>query len=219
MTNIRTLASWAGMIGPTLFVAVFILEGWLRPGYNPLSMVVSELSLGPRGWIQITNFLILGVLFLIFARGVAAQFRESKASRAGSILLTIIGFALLASGPFVMDPASTPRDQWSVHGTIHQLLGAIVFSLMPISCFLFWYRFRQDTKWQSLRWWTLATGIIFVVAIILLKAGQALPSSSPNVLSNFLGLIQRIALITYLAWVFAFAFRLRAQKRKELSYR
>ena len=76
MTNIRTLASWAGMIGPTLFVAVFTLEGWLRPGYNPLSMVVSELSLGPRGWIQITNFLMLGVLFLIFAPGFFVNARR-----------------------------------------------------------------------------------------------------------------------------------------------
>jgi hypothetical protein len=29
-------AAWAGLIGPTLFVAIFTLEGWFRPGYAPL---------------------------------------------------------------------------------------------------------------------------------------------------------------------------------------
>src|SRR5215471_18412597 len=106
----RPLAAWAGMVGPALFVAVFTVEGWLRPGYNPLGMYVSELSLGPRGWIQVANFVVVGVLLLVFARGVAAEFREGKASRAGPLLLAIIAFSLLVSGPLVTDPASTPRD-------------------------------------------------------------------------------------------------------------
>jgi len=46
-------------------------------------MYVSELSLGPRGWIQIVNFVVFGLLFLFFARGVAAEFRQGKASKAG----------------------------------------------------------------------------------------------------------------------------------------
>ena len=53
------ISVWVGMIGPVLFVTVFTLEGWFRPGYNTLGMYVSELSLGPRGWIQIINFIII----------------------------------------------------------------------------------------------------------------------------------------------------------------
>jgi hypothetical protein len=41
-------------------VAVFTIEGWLRPGYDPLSTYVSALSLGLHGWIQIVNFIVLG---------------------------------------------------------------------------------------------------------------------------------------------------------------
>ena len=40
------------MIGPALFVSIFTIEGWLRPGYSACSMFVSELSLGPRGWAR-----------------------------------------------------------------------------------------------------------------------------------------------------------------------
>ena len=57
----RQLA-WAGIIGPALFVGIFMLEGWVRPGYEPLKMYVSALSLGSRGWIQIVNFVGFGFL-------------------------------------------------------------------------------------------------------------------------------------------------------------
>ncbi len=70
----KQLAVWAGMIGPVLFAATFTIEGWLRPGYNPNSMFVSELSLGPRGWIQILNFIVFGVLFLWRNENNFAQF-------------------------------------------------------------------------------------------------------------------------------------------------
>ena len=56
--NQTKLAAWAGIIGPTLFLLVFTLEGWLRPGYQPQTMYVSDLSLGPRGTIQIINFIV-----------------------------------------------------------------------------------------------------------------------------------------------------------------
>jgi hypothetical protein len=194
------LATWAGMIGSALFVAVFMVEGWLRPGYNPLSMYVSELSLGPRGWIQIVNFIIWGLLFLIFTRGVANEFKDGKASKAGPILFTIIALSFLISGPLVTDPA-TIFMQMSLHGKLHGIFGALVFSLAPVSCFVFYRRFRDDSKWQNLSRWTLTACAIIVISVILMKVGQI----SSNPINAWVGLIQRIALITYLSWIFTFA--------------
>jgi len=200
----RQLAVWAGIIGPLLFVAIFMLEGWLRPGYEPLKMYVSALSLGPRGWIQMFNFIIFGVLLLVFTRGVAAEFKSGKASRGGFILLTIIAILFLISGPFVMDPTGTPLNQVTVHGTIHGLAGGIVFILMPISCFVFLRRFREDAKWQSLQWWTLVLGIIIAAAVILLTVSTKLPDIQ-NVFIDWLGLIQRTIIVPYMLWLFIFA--------------
>src|SRR6266567_6949207 len=118
----RQLAIWVGLIGPVLFVSVFLLEGALRPGYNPLSAYVSALSLGPRGWIQIANFIVSGALLLVFTRAVAGEFPSGKASRGGIILLAIIAVGYLASGPFVMDPPGTPLSAASLHGTLHGIL-------------------------------------------------------------------------------------------------
>ena len=203
----RAIAGWAGMIGSALFVAIFTLEGWLRPSYDPRSTFISELSIGPRGWIQILNFIILGILFLLFTWGVAAEFRKGKASKAGPILLAIIGFSFLVSGPLVTDLAGTPRDQMSLQGILHGIFGALVFSLSPVSCFVFWRRFRQDQNWKHLQGWTLAVGIITLAAVVLLSAATK-TQDIPNALTPWSGLIQRMVIIPYLIWIFTFAFTL-----------
>jgi Protein of unknown function (DUF998) len=75
------------MTAPALFVALFTAQGWMRAGYDPASMFVSELSLGPWGWVQIANFVITGLLLIWFASGVRAIFPAGKAARVGPLLL------------------------------------------------------------------------------------------------------------------------------------
>ncbi len=203
--NMRQIAALAGMIGPVLFVAIFTLEGFLRPGYDPLRMYISALSLGPRGWIQITNFIAFGVFFLIFTHGIAAEFQNGRASKAGPILLTIIGISFLVSGPFVMDPA-TNEGTMSLCGMIHGIFGGIVFTLMPLSCFVFLRRFQEDQKWRSFQWCTIVAGIIVTVAVILLSIVTKLPAAL-DAYGAWVGLIQRMALVPYMIWIFAFALK------------
>ena len=206
----RRLAAWAGIIGSALFVMVFSVEGWLRPGYEPLKTYFSALSLGLRGWIQIVNFLVFGALLFVFTRAVAAEFETGKASRAGLILLTIIAVCYFISGPFVMDPTGTPLNQVTIHGTIHGIAGAIVFILMPISCFVYLRRFRVDPKWQSLQWWTLVLGIISAAGSLLLTLFTKFPALQ-NGMIDWLGLIQRTSIVPFMLWVFIFAIELHRQ--------
>lgn len=209
----RQLATWAGMFGPLLFVTTFLVEGWQRPGYQPLKMYVSELSLGERGWIQITNFIIFGVLFLLFTRAVTAEFPTGKASRVGPILLTITAICYLLSGPFVMDPANTPRDQMTVPGTLHGIFGGIVFTLMPVLCFVFLRRFREDPRWQFFQSWTLVLGTLITAAVILLTTATKLPDTQ-NIFTNWLGLIQRTAIVPFMIWLFSFALTIHWKSRE-----
>lgn len=203
-STIRLLAAWAGIIAPPLFMAVFTIEGFLRPGYNTLSTYISDLSIGPRGWIQIINFLIFGVLLFVFTFGVAAEFQSGKASKGGVILLRILAVCYFLSGPFVTDPVGTPQNQLSTHGTIHGIFGGVVFLLMPITIFVFLRRFRSDPNWQSLRWWTLVLGVIAAVGLVLFTLSSKVPSFQ-DMFSTWFGLIQRIALIPFMIWVFIFA--------------
>jgi hypothetical protein len=138
-----------------------------------------------------------------------AEFRSGKASRAGPILLAIIGVSFLVSGIFVMDPAATPRDQMSWHGKLHGLFGALVFSLSPASCFVFLRRFREDPAWRPLQRWTLAAGLISAASVVVMSVAPTRPPAAPNAFNEWNGVLQRTVLVAYLSWQLAFALGLR----------
>ncbi|RKR12732.1 DUF998 domain-containing protein [Arthrobacter oryzae] len=198
------------MAGSVLFVSVFTVYGWLCPGYSPASMFVSELSLGPYGWVQMLNFLLTGALVVVFGRGLAAHFTAGAASRTGPVLVQCMGVSLIVSGLFATDP-SAMFDQASAHGVVHGIFGAIFFTLAPVSCFVFYRRFRSDRAWRPLAGWTLAAGVLLTVGIGLLKVSQQ-PGSG---LFEWKGLVQRVILVTIMAWIFAVAARLRRLDRAE----
>jgi hypothetical protein len=192
------------MAGAVLFVSVFTVYGWLYPGYSWAGMFVSELSLGPWGWVQILNFVLTGILLLLFGLGLAAHFPTGTASRAGPLLVQAIGISLIASGPFVTDP-SAMFGQASTHGIVHGIFGAVVFTCAPLSCFVFHRRFRREPAWRRMAGWTLLSGIVLALGIVVLKISQQ-PGSG---LYEWKGLVQRAILVTFMAWIFSVAFRLR----------
>jgi hypothetical protein len=212
----RRIAVWAGMIGPVLFVAIFTLEGFMRPGYEARSMFISELALGPRGVIQDVNFIVLGALVLVFAWGVAHELGDGKASRAGPIVLAIIGVALLASGFFVMDPVTSttyrsapPTDQLTLHAKAHGIFGALFFTFAPVSCFVFLRRFRMEARWRPMVAWSIAARAVLVADILLMRIGPTRPPRPPNALNEWCGVLQRVAAVAFFAWMVRFAWSLR----------
>ncbi len=198
------LSAWAGILAPILFVVIFTVEGMLRSGYSALSMYISALSLGSRGWIQIVNFILFGLLLLVFTRGIAVRFAAGKTPRAGIILLMIIAALILLSGPFMMDPAGTPQDQMTLHGTVHGIFGGLVFVLMPVSIFTFLRSFRADPKWRKLYWWTLMIGIFDALAVLVFTVASKAPSLV-STFSPWIGLLQRTALVPFMLWLFIVA--------------
>ena len=195
------------MLAPLLFVTVFTITGLLRKGYDPLSTYVSELSLGPGGWVQMLNFVLLGIAMLVFTRGAAVEFQTGKASKGGSALLFMIALLFIISGFFAMDPTGTPLNQATAHGIIHGLSGGIIFTLMPISCFVFLRRFREDPDWQILQGWTLVLGNLIATAVIMLTLTTKVPALQAA-FAGWLGLIQRMIIVPFMLWLFLFAYRL-----------
>jgi len=197
-------AAIVGVIAPVLFVGAFTIEGWLRPGYSFIKMYVSALSLGPQGLVQVINFLVFGILFFFFARVVATEYKNRKVSQAGPILISIFAICLFLSGPFVMDPMATPRAQASVHGTIHGILGGIAFLIMPISCFVFLRRFRQDSSWKLFAPWTLLMAVLLSATLALFIFATKF-TIGQNIFGDWLGLLQRMVLVPYMLWLSTFA--------------
>jgi hypothetical protein len=119
-------------------------------------------------------------------------------------LLTIIAILFIVSGPFRMDPMFTPANQVTMHGTIHGIAGAIIFLLMPISCFVYLRRFRTDPLWHFLQGWTLVLGIVTAVALVVFSIISKAPDLQ-NAFIDWLGLLQRTLIVPYMLWLFIFA--------------
>jgi hypothetical membrane protein len=210
--SLPRLAAWAGVVGPIAFILAFTIEGLLRPGYQPRGMFISELSLGPRGWIQITSFILVGICLLAFAWVVTVWFKGLQASRVGIILLAILGFLYLLSGPFVMDPAGTPTSQASLHGLIHGILGGVVFLLMPIGILSFLKPFKQKEGFQSIWVWTFVLGIFDTLAVLVFTITSKVNVLQPE-FQPWQGFIQRLALIPFMFWVISFALELTSKDK------
>lgn len=201
----RRLAVWTGIIGPILFVSVFTIEGFLRSGYDPIAMYISDLSWGPRGFIQISNFIVFGTLLIVFAHGVTNEFRERNLSLVGPRILTFMGLLLILSGPLVTDPANIPFSEMTWHGIIHNILGACFFLFGPISCYVFWRSFRTNAEWDSMKGLTLVVGVILAVTVTVFSVAQKSALLIPNALTAWAGAIQRFDLITFMCWIVIFA--------------
>ena len=203
----KKLAAICGMIAPALFVLVFSLEGRLRPGYDPRGMYISALSLGPRGWIQMTNFILLGLLLFVFTRVLAAEFKGVRSARGGIVLMTIVACLFFISGPFVMDPTGTPTAQSTVHGLIHGIAGGIVFLLMAIIPYTFLHTFKNDPRWRPIHGWTLASALFLTAACLFFTVTSKSPALQVT-FEGWFGLIQRTALVPFMIWVFFIAWKM-----------
>jgi Protein of unknown function (DUF998) len=197
-----------GVLGPVLFVVVFLIEGALRPDYDPLRMQVSLLSLGDRGPVQIANFLISGTLVLLFAFGLRRSLAPGRGAVSGPVAIGAVGLGMLVAGVFSVQPSfgyppGAPEGigaEVSAASYAH-VLGAFLFVFgMVAAAAVFAVRFRAAGR----SGWAAGSAIVSAVVLGFFAASSGGPDGMPFV-PNYAGLFQRIAIITGLSWVAALA--------------
>jgi hypothetical protein len=156
--------------------------------------------------VQITNFVLCGVLLLVGTTGLL----RSGASRTVTLLIGLVAVGLIAAGVFVTDPgfgyppgerAPSPA---TFHDMVHGVVSVIVFftlGVVPMVVAL--------QAWSSRRWatYSLLSGVavlVFIVAAALAAAEQerVVTPDAP------MGLLQRISVVAGFAWLVAFFARI-----------
>lgn len=195
-----------GAIAGPLFTVVWISAGANRTNYDPMRYPISALSIGEFGWMQITNFIVTGLLVLAFAVGLWRVIRRPPGSFWGPLLVGLLGIGLIGSGIFVTDPLNgyplgTPiiPTERTTHGILHDLFGISVFLGVPINTFVF-ARFFSRQGERAWEWYSRLSGIGMLVVLFLSRLGFRLLPTYPDLAANF-GLLQRIMVTIGFAWL------------------
>src|SRR5829696_3825710 len=101
----RRGALFAGVLAGPLFVTTALLQILTRDGFDLTRHPISLLANGEYGWVQSANFIVAGLLSLLFAYGVAPHLRGGRGAVAGPVLFTVYGVGLITGGVFKADPA------------------------------------------------------------------------------------------------------------------
>jgi hypothetical membrane protein len=194
----------------TMFLALLALVGiavkflniaalhFLRPDANPVSEPISNYGVGPYGFLFTVADIGSGLASLALVAGLYFGIAPAGRSYVGLILLGLYGVSELLGGIFPIDVGG----ESTTSGTIHNIIGNIAFFCFPIAAILLSLRMGKDEQWRSFRRPALALAIVVVLTVILTIAGSSLGIG--------FGVIQRVANVVVLVWMFVVALHLRS---------
>ncbi|MFJ9851226.1 DUF998 domain-containing protein [Streptomyces sp. NPDC101150] len=152
----RTLLAGGIVAGP-LFLGGGLIQGWARDGFDFTRNAISQLSLGDLGWIQVTSFLLTGVLVIVGSVGVRRALRDEPGGTWAPRLIGAFGASFLLAAVFTADPgggfpAGGPDARpvsLSWHGTFHMLSGMVGYLAL---CAAFFILARHFTAHRHRGW-------------------------------------------------------------------
>ena len=175
-----------------MFVVVVFILHLLQSDYDPRSQLMSELALGPHGWVMFLAF--QGLAFAMF--GVQVAITSYGGSDGYRLLLIVAALCFLAAGIFPLGATSL------IH--ISAIALAFMFSVLAM------YLFPASTGLASAAApravsWPLAAGV---------AAGVALGHSLIP-----MGIGQRLAAVCLLVWLGTVGWKLfRLQNKPQMVY-
>jgi hypothetical membrane protein len=203
MTRQRTrLFMIAGAIAPALFLLVATIDGFTKPGYDARRDFVSDLALADHGWVQIANFIVVGLLLVAFACGLRQLFPTGRASVFGPLLVGLAGLSLVVCGIFWTDPTSYPAGADTTpttRGAIHNNASNVLIISVIVGCVIFALRLRHEPAWRGYAAYSAITAVVVLAATISLAVVGPGQSST--------GVVQRIWLAIFFLWYEVIALR------------
>jgi hypothetical protein len=176
VTATRSLIRWGAVAGP-LYLAVGVIQGLVRDGFDFARHPLSVLANGPGGWIQTANFILSGLMVIAAAVGLRRVLGPT--SRGMTWSLIGYGAGLLVAAVFPADPVDgfppgTPTGfptSISTTGLIHFMAGALTFTCLALSgLFTAWTMWHMRAR--SLALLSLFSGLAVIVGFF---GGIALP--------------------------------------------
>ena len=175
--------------GILYFFAAVTAEELLRPFYDPVQRTISELAVGPFGFLQTSAFVALGLSLLALQHALYRRLRHTMAS---SVALALIGLCGLLSFAAAAFPTDLKGAVATAAGTVHELAASIGYAGLIIAMILLSLHFRRDDRWRAFARPSSGLAVLGVVTSIVMGATSHTDVS---------GLSQRLMVVPLLSWV------------------
>jgi len=173
----RSLLGWGVVAGP-FYVTVSLVQALTRDGFDLTRHQWSLLENGALGWVQVTNFVLVGAMLIAFAVGLHRALVTGPGSRWAPILVGVFGASQVAAGIFTADPAlgfpaGTPAGPGTitVHGLLHFAGGGVGFLAIAAACFVVARRQRADTRRVAAAAVSRLTALVFLGGFLCVASG------------------------------------------------
>jgi hypothetical protein len=165
-----------GVIAGPIYVTVSLAQALTREGFDLSRHAWSQLSNGDLGWLQITNFVLVGVMTVAGAIGLGRALRGGLGATWAARLLAVYGVSLIAAGAFRADPGggfpvgSPTEAVISWHGMVHFLAGGVGFLAFFGACLVVARRYAAEHRpgWAL---FSRIAGVWLLVAFVGVAAG------------------------------------------------
>jgi hypothetical membrane protein len=198
------------------FVVTFLVEGAIRPGYSPWRHAVSQLSLGPFGWVNTIAILLTGLALLAVAAGLRVALVTDTSSTWAPRLIGVTGVGFLLAGAFPIAPGLNyppgTAAQQTLSGLIHGLAITVAFGCLSAACFVMARRFAGEPAGRGWARYSTVSGLLvatgYLATSVLTGLDQAgVLASAPG------GLLQRVTIIAGFGWIVLLAHTTVARSR------
>ena len=143
----RSLLRWGVLAGP-FYVAVSVVLGLTRDGFDFTRHYWSLLENGDFGWVQRANYVLTGLMLVAFAVGLGRVLRPGLADRWAPLLVGVFGASLVVAGIYTADSyGDFPFEAFqgtSGRGLLNFVALGIGSAAVAASCFALARRFAAD---------------------------------------------------------------------------
>jgi hypothetical membrane protein len=197
-------AALAGIAGPLVFALGVVAGQELWRTYNPVNDYMSELAVGPYGWLQDAVFMISGSLIAAFGIGLRRHLSAGRYGRYGAAAIVVSGLSLALLGLFV---TNVPGHYGSPAGFIHARLFELCEAASIAAIAFLYLHFRRDPVWGRMARYALATG----GALLVVMAADWVHATD-----GWRGIQQRLVALVLFVWLEALAIKLWRLARREV---
>jgi hypothetical membrane protein len=162
-----------GVIAGPVFVAAAIAQILTRDGFDLRRHPLSLLSVGEHGWIQVTNFILAGILSILFSMGMARLLTDGPGSRWGPRFCALFGIGLVIGGIFKADPAlgfpvGAPEgypSHLSSHAMVHAFAPPLAFLSLIGGLLVIARRFAAEGLRRTAVFSRIAAAVCLVLSV------------------------------------------------------